>query len=146
MQTYAAITIIATLRIYVLIIDKRYWYKPGIFFLFSYFQLNSVIMNRVGIPTDMYQNFVWSPIKRENLKIELWIIISNCVEWHRPQPNSTIWIKWNGLTCMVWICIQFWWVDTALLLLLLRTYKKYFKIFYQTLSDSDACECVQHMA
>ena len=87
-----------------------YW-NPKIFYFFlliSIRQLSSVIMMRASTHTDVYQNFASFQIKQKSSSIAFARFISNWKTSVQHKLNLIIWIKSNGLICMVLTFIQCW--------------------------------------
>lgn len=87
-----------------------YW-KSKIFYIFlltSIRQLSLVIMMRASTHTDVYQNFASFQIKQKSSSIAFARFISNWKTSVQHKLNLIIWIKSNGLICMVLTFIQCW--------------------------------------
>lgn len=86
--------------------------KTLFYFLYLYLvsirQLNSVIMMRASTHTDVYQNFALFQIKQKSSSIAFARFISNWKTSVQHKRNLIIWIKLNGLICMVLTFIQCW--------------------------------------
>lgn len=90
------------------------WRIETLFYMFSLFirtrQLNSVIMMRTNIYTDIYRNFVLFQIKQKISNIELANYISNWKASAKLKRNLIIWIKSNGSIYTALTFILCWWV------------------------------------